>query len=81
MENLLIFTGYKSGNGKSNKKYYMLNFITPPVVSQNKDYAYSNSITLFTTEEKYNNFVKENGLMDYVNIAFEVNGEKVRYYL
>ena len=81
MENLLIFTGYRSGTGKSNKKYYMPNFITPPVVSENQSFAYSNAITLFTTEEKYNAFIKEHGLMDYVSISFEVNGEKVRYYL
>lgn len=81
MEKLLIFTGYRSGKGKSNKDYFMLNFITPPVVSQNQDYAYSNSITIFTTEEKYNKFIKENGLMDEVLVAFEVNGDKVRYYL
>lgn len=81
MENLLIFTGYKSGIGKSKKQYYMLSFITPPVVSQDQSFAYSNSITLFTTEEKYNKFVKEHGLMDNVNVSFEVNGDKVRYYL
>jgi len=81
MENELIFTGYKSGIGKSNKKYYMLNFITPPVVSQNGEFAYSNDISLFTTEEKFNQFKKEHALLDYVSISFEVNGEKVRYYL
>lgn len=81
MENLLIFTGYRSGKGKSNKDYFMLNFITPPVVSENNTFAYSNPITVFTTEEKYHNFIKEHGLMDYVNISFEVNGDKVRYYL
>lgn len=81
MEKLLIFTGYRSGKGKSYKDYYVLNFITPPVVSQNQDYAYSNLINIFTTEEKYNKFIKENGLMDEVYVAFEVIGEKVRYYL
>lgn len=81
MEKELILTGYKSGVGKSNKKYYMLTFITPPVLSQNKEYAYSNNVTVFTTEEKYNLFIKENSLLDTIYIPFEVNGDKVRYYL
>lgn len=81
MEKELILTGYKSGIGKSKKEYYMLTFITPPVISQNKDYAYSNNITVFTTKEKYQSFIKEYGLLDKVPVAFEVNGDKVRYYL
>ena len=81
MENELILTGYKSGVGKSNKKYYMLTFITPPVLSQNKESAYSNNVTVFTTEEKYNSFIKQFSLLDRISIPFEVNGDKVRYYL
>lgn len=81
MEKELILVGYKSGINKSNKKYFMLNFITPPVVSANQDIAYSNNITVFTNEEKYHSFIKENGLLDKVPVSFEVNGEKVRYYL
>ncbi len=81
MEKELILTGYKSGVGKSKKEYYMLTFITPPVISQNQDFAYSNNITVFTTKEKYHNFIKEHGLLDKVPVSFEVNGDKVRYYL
>ncbi len=81
MEKELILTGYKSGVGKNKKNYYMLTFITPPVVSKNQDLAYSNNVTIFTTEEKYNSFIKENGLLDKVLVSFEVNGDKVRYYL
>lgn len=81
MEKELIFTGYRNGIGKSKNEYYMLTFITPPVLSQKQDYAYSNNITVFTTKEKYNNFIKENGLLDKVLVSFEVNGDKVRYYL
>lgn len=81
MEKELILTGYKSGIGKSKKDYYMLSFITPPVISKNQEYAYSNNITVFTTKEKYLSFIKEHGLLDKVPISFEVNGDKVRYYL
>lgn len=81
MENELIFTGYRSGVGKSKKDYYMLTFITPPVHSQDKSFAYSNNISLFTDKEKYNSFIKEVSLLDKVNVPFEVNGDKVRYYL
>lgn len=81
MQTDLILTGYKSGIGKSNKKYYMLTFITPPVISQNQEYAYSNNVTLFTSEEKYLPFIKEHGLLEKVPVSFEVNGDKVRYYL
>lgn len=81
MEKELILTGYKSGIGKSKNEYFMLTFITPPVVSQNKDYAYSNNVTVFTTKEKYLNFIKEYSLLENVLIPFEVNGDKVRYYL
>lgn len=81
MENELIFVGFRSGIGKSKKEYFMLNFITPPTYSQDKSFAYSNSISLFTTKEKYSNFIKEVSLLDKVSIPFEVNGDKVRYYL
>lgn len=81
MDKELIFTGYKSGIGKSKNKYFMLTFITPPVLSKNQDFAYSNNVTVFTTEEKYNDFIKENGLLENVLVSFEVNGDKVRYYL
>ena len=81
MEKELILTGYKSGTSKSNKKYYKLTFITPPVVSKDKDFAYSSEITVFTEEEKYYDFIKKNGLLQKVPVKFEVNGDKVRYYL
>lgn len=82
MENDLIFTGYKSGVAKSGKRYFMLNFITPPVVSQDQSFAYSNSITIFAKNEaQYNEFIKSHGLMDVVSVLFEVVGDKVRYYL
>lgn len=81
MESELIFTGFKSGIGKSNKEYFMLSFITPPVLSQNGDFAYSNNVSLFTSKEKYNDFIKSISLLDKISIPFEVVGDKVRYYL
>lgn len=82
MENDLIFTGYRAGISKSGKGYFMLNFITPPIVSQDQTFAYSNSINIFAKNEaQYNQFIKEHGLMSVVSISFEVVGDKVRYYL
>ena len=69
MESELIFVGYRSGVSKNGKKYFMLNFITTPVISD------------FTEEDKYNNFIKSNDLLSICTVPFELQGNRVIYYL
>lgn len=81
MENDLIFVGFRNGTSKANKPYFMLNFITPPITSRDGNSAYCNNVSIFTEKDKYNDFLKNYSLLDTVRIPYEVNGDKVRYYL
>ena len=60
MENTqeLIYVGYRSFNGKKDpeKVYYVLRFITRPIVT--KSSAYCENIDIFVDKEVYNNGVK-----------------------
>ena len=57
----------------------MLNFITTPVIS---DFgAYSSDVSVFTEEDKYNNFIKSNDLLSICTVPFELQGNRVIYYL
>lgn len=77
----LVFIGYRSGLSKKNEKYFVLNFITSPVVNKKGDCAYSRPVDIFTTEDRYVSFIKENDLLSLITIPCEIYGDKVRYYL
>ena len=78
----LLFVGFRSFYSKDkDRNYYVLEFITRPRYNNDKTQCYYNPITIFTTEEKYNHFIDENDIETYVPVNFEVNGEKVRYFI
>lgn len=81
MENDLIFCGYRSGISKEKKNYYKIDFRTPPIISKDQKTAYSIDISVFTTKEKYQQFIDDHSLLEVVKVPYEVNGEKVRHYL
>lgn len=81
MSNDLVFVGYRSGKSKKDEDYYVLNFITPPVVSEDGTSAYTSNVSIFTTKDKYNQFISENELLSTNVIPCSICGDKVRYYL
>ena len=81
MEQKLIFTGYHDFDGKNEKHYNVLDFITEPKVSEDGKRATVANVTIFTSEEKYSKFIKSVSLMSLVSVKCEINGDKVRYFI
>lgn len=83
MENTqeLIYVGYRSFNGKKDpdKVYYVLRFITHPIVTNIS--AYCQDIDIFVDKDVYNNFIKTNSLLDTVDVNCRIVGNKVQYSL
>lgn len=84
----LVFYGFRDFD--STKKvddngnpmhYYVLEFITRPIITKDNSRAYHREITVFTTRDKYYEFIENNALEDVVSVAFELNGDRVRYYI
>lgn len=77
----LIYVGYRSFNGKKDpeKVYYVLEFMTQPIVT--KVSAYCQNINIFVDKEVYNNFIKTNDLLDTVEVNYHIIGDKVQYTL
>ena len=81
MENTheLIYIGYRSFNGKKDpdKVYYVLRFMTRPIVTKNS--AYCENIDIFVEKDVYNSFIKETDLLDNVDVNCRIVGNKVQY--
>lgn len=75
----LIYIGYRSFNGKKDpdKVYYVLMFMTRPIVTRTS--AYCENINIFVEKDVYNNFIKENDLLDNVDVNCNIVGNKVLY--
>lgn len=82
MEQKLIFTGFHDFLGKDKQNhYYVLDFISQPKISQDGTKGYVANITIFTEEKKYFDFIKNHKLLDLTNVNYEINGDKVRYFI
>ena len=82
MEQKLIFIGYHDFDSKDKSKhYYVLDFISEPKVSEDKKRATAVNVTIFTNEENYNKYKNNFKLLSLVPVKYELNGDKVRYYL
>lgn len=79
----LVFIGYRSFKGKKdvNKTYFVLQFITIPVKSQDGKTAYCKSIDLFASEDSYSDFISEHELLETVAVPYVVNGDKVSFQI
>ena len=81
MENTqeLLYVGYKFFNGKKDpdKTFYVLRFITNPIISYSS--AYCQDIDIFVEKDVYNKFIKEHDLLDWVETNCQIVGDKVRY--
>lgn len=79
MKDDLIFVGYRRFTSKSNNLCNVLDFITKPKSTQDGKGMYISNVSVFTTEEKYNNFIANTKLLSIVSVSFEIVGNKVRY--
>lgn len=79
MKEELIFVGYRAFTSKSNKECYVLEFITKPRKSPISNGVYVSNVSVFTTVEKYDQFIENNKLLSIVQVPYEINGDKVRY--
>ena len=81
MDRELLFVGYRSFMSKSQKMCYILSFLTPPAFNSDKSSCFVTNVDIFTEENKYNAFVKSHSILDTVKISYDINGDKVRYYI
>lgn len=79
MKEDLIFVGYRAFTSKSNKECYVLEFITKPRKSPVSNGVYTSQVSVFTTSEKYDQFIENNKLLSIVQVPFEINGDRVHY--
>lgn len=77
----LIFKGYRNFKGKKDpeKVYFVLNFMTQPIVTDKV--AYCQDIDIFVDKEVYNNFIKSNDLLSNVEVNCHIVGNKVQYII
>ena len=81
MREELLFTGYRCFKSKSEKMCYILSFLTPPTVSQDGSSCFTTQVDIFVDESKYQAFIKAHGILEKVELGFEIRGDKVRYYV
>lgn len=79
MKDDLIFVGYRQFKSKNGNECNVLEFITKPKMSQDSKTCYINNVSIFTTPEKYSNFISSTKLLSLVQCSFEIIGNKVRY--
>lgn len=81
MDAELLLVGFKCFKSKSEKMCYIISFLTPPVFSQDQMSCYTQQVDVFTDENKYNAFIKSHKILDTVKVQYDINGDKVRYYI
>ena len=78
----MLFCGYGSFKAKdSDKIYFMLKFLTPIKTRVDRDSADCKQISVFTSKEQYNAFRNKHKLMDFTDVVYDVDGDKVYYSL
>lgn len=75
----MLFCGYRNFESKKGNNCFVLNFLTPVVVSQDNSRANSEIISIFTDEKKYFDFVRKNPVMSKYDVKQDVVGSKVYY--
>lgn len=75
----MLFCGYRNFKSKAGNDCYVLNFLTPVVVSKDNSRANSEIISVFADEKKYNDFINSVALMSQYDVIQDVQGSKVYY--
>lgn len=73
----LLFIGFKSFKSKNEKQCCILSFLTKPINS--KMGCYCKPVDIFVTQQEYDSFLHENDIMSWVEVSFEIVGDKVRF--
>lgn len=79
MKDELMFVGYRQFTSKSNNECNVLEFITKPKKSDVSGSVYVSNVSVFTTPEKYVDFIQNTKLLSFVQVSFEIVGNKVKY--
>ncbi len=75
----VLFVGYGSFKSKAGNDCFLIKVLTPPKISDDKSRADAELVSIFTEEEKYNKFIKTNGLMTECDVSVSVIGTRVKY--
>lgn len=73
----LLFIGFRSFESKAGKKCFLLSFITHPINYQGG--CFCKPVDIFVTQQEYDSFLNENDVMCWVNLSYEIVGDKVRF--
>lgn len=79
MKDELMFVGFRHFTSKSNNECNVLDFITKPKKSDVSGDVYVSNVSVFTTKEKYDQFIQNTKLLSFVQVSFEIVGNKVKY--
>lgn len=75
----MLFCGYRNFKSKAGNNCFVLNFLTPVVISQDNSRASSEIISVFADENKYFDFIKKTPVMSKYDVKQDVVGSKVYY--
>lgn len=76
----MLFCGFGSFKNKAgDKDLFLLKFLTPVKLNPERGSADSEIIPVFTTKEKFDDFLKDHNPMDTAEVNCEVSGTKVFY--
>lgn len=76
----MLFCGYGSFKNKAkDKDLFMIKFLSPVEVNNERHSADSQLIAVFTTQEKYSTFLKDHKLLDLCDVECRVSGERAFY--
>lgn len=82
MKEDLIFVGYRQFNSKKNNQdYFVIDFITKPKKSAVNNNVTATPIQVFVEKQKFSDFVQSHKLLETISVSFEIQGDKVRYFI
>lgn len=82
MKDDLIFVGYRQFNSKKNNQdYFVIDFISKPKKSALNNNVTVSNIAVFTDKEKFSEFVQSHKLLETISVPFEIQGDKVKYFI
>jgi len=77
----LILKGYTTGVSKKNEKnFYRLDFMSKPIISNDKMKAFCTNVSIFVpNEQEYLSFIKSHTLLSVVKVNAQIFGNSIRY--
>lgn len=76
----MLFCGYGNFKNKAkDKDLFMIKFLSPVEINEERHSADSQLVSVFTTKEKYSTFLKNHNLLDFCDVECRVSGERAFY--